>query len=616
MDGLMTKWWRQLFVLCSWMLAVPWAGAQDFWSALRIIQDPQAQFTPQQAWLQTQTSDVITLAHPHQVLSAANSPPFWAGVRLGKDQFAGEPLWLSLKSPTQDQSQVWLRFDDQAWQAWPDMQQSMEARFLYPVWNLPPPPHQTLDVLIRLHGVNRVQFPVDFQSPQTFAKQHFSLVLFIGAVLAVPLMMILFAIGLMPFVGNPSLRWFVLMALCEVISASWVSGLLCFLMPSLSRSHAALWGSVSYGLLFVASIHHAQIFLKTATRHPMAHQVLKAGAWFWYGAVPLCVWLQPEGLRFLLLAGGTLHAIALLLLAWMSWQRHPSTALALFMAMWLVYVTSVVVYWLYRWFEWPLLITLGVHFVQGAFMASLMGLAACLQVVKQRIELQRRVDISHARHLWYAAAQHDLWQPLQSVQLYARALLQVTADKRPRLVAALQLASQSVDDYMHQLRYWAHDGVQDKPGPVLTQTMPIHELLSSLVQEFQPLACMRYVVLRYRSSKAVVCIDPLAVQRMVRNLLANALRYTSAGGRVILGCKRQGPWLWVLCIDNGSGMNSQAAQDCFNAFTRSAPDDEGEHHLGLGLFSVKQLAMQHQLPTRLYSIEGRGTLIGVGLPLV
>ena len=127
---------------------------------------------------------------------------------------------------------------------------------------------------------------------------------------------------------------------------------------------------------------------------------------------------------------------------------------------------------------------------------------------------------------------------------------------------------------------------------------------------------MRYVVLRYRSSKAVVCIDPLAVQRMVRNLLANALRYTSAGGRVILGCKRQGPWLWVLCIDNGSGMNSQAAQDCFNAFTRSAPDDEGEHHLGLGLFSVKQLAMQHQLPTRLYSIEGRGTLIGVGLPLV
>jgi hypothetical protein len=120
--------------------------------------------------------------------------------------------------------------------------------------------------------------------------------------------------------------------------------------------------------------------------------------------------------------------------------------------MWLVYVTSVVVYWLYRVFEWPLFTTLGVQFVQGAVMASLMGWSACLQVIQQRMDLQRSVGISQARHRWYAAAQHDLWQPLQSLQLFAKALLKASPQKRSSLVAAMQLASQAVDDFMQHLR--------------------------------------------------------------------------------------------------------------------------------------------------------------------
>jgi uncharacterized integral membrane protein len=140
----------------------------------------------------------------------------------------------------------------------------------------------------------------------------------------------------------------------------------------------------------------------------------------------------------LLLIGGSLHACAMLLLAWRSKGHQARTALSLFASMWLVYVTSVVVYWLYRVFEWPLFTTLVVLFVQGTLMASLMGWSACLQVVQQRMDLQRRVGISQARHRWFAAAQHDLWQPLQSMQLFARALLQVSPEKRPGLVASMR----------------------------------------------------------------------------------------------------------------------------------------------------------------------------------
>jgi signal transduction histidine kinase len=169
---------------------------------------------------------------------------------------------------------------------------------------------------------------------------------------------------------------------------------------------------------------------------------------------------------------------------------------------------------------------------------------------------------------------------------------------------------------MQHLRYWADEDKAVESARLPMQTLTANDLLQPLVHEFAALAQMRFVSLRSPACRAQVRVNQLAVQRMVRNLLANALQYTSAGGRVLLGCKRQGNLLWLLCVDNGSGMNSMEAQACFNAFTRLKSDDEGVHHLGLGLFSVKLLAQENNMPTRLHSIEGRGTVVGFGMALI
>ena len=589
--------------------------AEDFWKQLRIIPDAHASYTPEEAWQQTQSNGAIALHQANQVVASANSPPHWAGFTIRIEQFAGHDLWLSLKSPTQDQSQVWVRVDDFPWQNWADLQERGHGHYLFPVWVLPRPIHQKIDVLVRLQGVNRMQFPLDLQAAPVFMRQHALLMLLIGSVLAVPLLLVMYAVSLMQRLKSPLLGLFVLMALSEILCASWISGLLCFLLPTLKRADAALIGSFSYWVLFVASIHHARVFLSTSLHHPQIDKALRMGAWFWCAVLPLCFVLQPAWVRSLLLMGGSVHVCVMMLLAYRSWRRQPSMQLALFASMWFVYVTSVLMYWLYRWFEWPLLTTLGIQFLQGALMASLMGWSACLQVIQQRMDLQQRVSISQARHRWYAAAQHDLWQPLQSIQLFARALLKVSPEKRPGLVAALQLASQSVDDYMHHLRYWADEEKPLHPSTMQLHLMSADELLQPLMEEFSALAHMRHVVLRYAPCHSKVHVHILSVHRMVRNLLANALQFTPAGGRVLLGCKRQGPLLWLLCLDNGSGMNSIQAQSCFNAFTRLKHDDEGALHLGLGLFSVKLLAQQHQMPTRLHSVEGRGTVVGFGMRL-
>ncbi len=102
---------------------------------------------------------------------------------------------------------------------------------------------------------------------------------------------------------------------------------------------------------------------------------------------------------------------------------------------------------------------------------------------------------------------------------------------------------------------------------------------------------------------------------MVRNLLTNALRYTQAGGSVLLGCRKQSGRLWIWCMDNGSGMSPTQVNACFEAFTQFGKTEHAMRTLGLGLYSFRHLAEQMQLKVQLKSQLGKGTMIGFAVPL-
>jgi hypothetical protein len=289
--------------------------------------------------------------------------------------------------------------------------------------------------------------------------------------------------------------------------------------------------------------------------------------------------------------------------------------MAIYVWVWVVYLLSVAVYWLFRWFEWPLITTLGAQFVQGAVVATLLGWSACLQVLQHRQGMQMLLRINTERSRLYAAAQHDLWQPLQSMQLYARNLSGAKPQLQAHLLEGLQLASSYVDDFMHNLRHLAQD--QAKPiDPSQFESMSLEDLLKDTLGEFQALASMRHVQLRTRLSERSVWVHPLSLQRMVRNLLSNALRYGASGGKVLLGTRLQGEHLWLWCIDKGEGMSQAQLESCFKAFNANDDAAHVPQSLGLGLFSVKQLALQMQTPVLVRSQVGQGVAIGIGLRLI
>jgi signal transduction histidine kinase len=143
--------------------------------------------------------------------------------------------------------------------------------------------------------------------------------------------------------------------------------------------------------------------------------------------------------------------------------------------------------------------------------------------------------------------------------------------------------------------------------------MSLAELLKDTLSEFQALAAMRDVQLRTRLSHRCVWVHPLSLQRLVRNLLSNALRYGASGGKVLLGTRLQGELLWLWCIDRGEGMSQAQLQACFKAFNINGDAAPVPQSLGLGLFSVKQLALQMQTPVLVRSQQGQGVAIGIGL---
>ena len=600
----------------GWVSVSVWAQVPQ-WPVVHAVAEQQAHETPEAIWQRIVQGQGLALVRPHQVIPASAGHAYWAGFSLTSSESATR-YWLSLQSPTQDKAQLWWRHAGGPWVLQPMLQDtrrhSIGSGHLFAVWPIDHSTEQSKDVLVRIEGVNRVQFPLVLQTPAEFVQQQQWLCLSMGAILVIPWVVVFYVLTLIRSFYNPSLPIFLAMALCETIGAVWVSGLMNWLLPWLDRLQTAWVGSVAYGVLMALSVHHARAFLRTP-QHDLAYdQALRWGAWCWWLGLPLMAWFYSNWMRSALLYLGAGQSVLMLVLAVRTYRRYPRSYIAMYVAVWVVYLLSVAVYWLFRWFEWPLISTLGAQFVQGAMVATLLGWSGCMQVVQLRQDLQLRLHRHLEQSRLYAAAQHDLWQPLQSMQLYAKSLLVSKPEQHMQLLQGLQVASFYVDDFMHSLRHLAHDTTKAM-GATPIQAFDLAVLLQNVLQEFKPLAQMRGVNLRTRLAKQTVWVHAPSLQRMVRNLLSNALRYGESGGKVLLGTRQQGDLLWLWCIDKGDGMSQAQLDACFETFASSSQAERIPQSLGLGLYSVKQLSLQMNAPLRLISSVGKGVAIGVGLRL-
>jgi two-component system, sensor histidine kinase len=245
-------------------------------------------------------------------------------------------------------------------------------------------------------------------------------------------------------------------------------------------------------------------------------------------------------------------------------------------------------------------------------------LLAQLRVEKAAAEAARgEAEVANrAKTQFFTAASHDLRQPLHAMGLFAEALRQkVHDDEVAQLVNSINASVDALEELFSELL----DITRIDSGGVAVnpQHVEIGDIFRKLRLHFEPTAFEKGLALRLRGGRHRVFADPLLVERVLRNLVSNAIRYTNDGS-VLVSCRRRGERVLLQVWDTGVGISAAEQARIFEEFyqVKDGAIDMPQQRkgLGLGLAIVKRLADLMQAPLSLRSEPGRGTVFTLELP--
>lgn len=215
----------------------------------------------------------------------------------------------------------------------------------------------------------------------------------------------------------------------------------------------------------------------------------------------------------------------------------------------------------------------------------------------------------------FGSAAHDLRQPLQAMSIFVQTLQKRIQDPdQLAIVDKLRQAQQNLSSLFNEIldvsRYEFDLTVAG------TQPVSIKQLLSKLFLEFDAIAQEKGLRLRFHNCDYRVLAHGALLERIIRNLLSNAIRYTDKGG-VLLGCRRRGNRLAIEVWDTGRGIPEHMQSEIFSKFVQVSDEDrKSRGGFGLGLAIVKQFVDSLGYSLTVGSSVGRGTVFRLVVPLV
>jgi two-component system, sensor histidine kinase len=232
---------------------------------------------------------------------------------------------------------------------------------------------------------------------------------------------------------------------------------------------------------------------------------------------------------------------------------------------------------------------------------------------------------NRAKTQFFAAASHDLRQPLHAMGLFAEALRQRVHD--PEVASLVNSINESVDALeglfgeLLDITRIDTGGVDVNPAPVR-----MRDVFARLRLHFEPTAFEKGLMLSFRGEQHLAHADPVLLERVLRNLVSNAIRYTDDGG-VLVSCRARstpagaaaGTELLVQVWDSGIGIGQANLPRIFDEFYQAQSNRPLlAHHrkgLGLGLAIVKRLTTLMGALLQVRSRIGHGSVFSITVPL-
>ena len=209
---------------------------------------------------------------------------------------------------------------------------------------------------------------------------------------------------------------------------------------------------------------------------------------------------------------------------------------------------------------------------------------------------------------------HELRTPLTAIQGQLEVAL-FTATRKEQLQEAVENALQDVERLSNLVRALLLLS-QSESGqiPMNKGVLDLGRLVDDLVDQFQIPAEAHEVTLSHTTHGSVFCeVDRTQIERVITNLLTNAIKYTPAGGWVRACAEHLGNEVRLTVEDSGVGIPESHLPHIFDRFYR-VPDPNPEKGLGLGLSFVAAIVRAHGGEIRVQSEIGKGSRFEIILP--
>lgn len=234
---------------------------------------------------------------------------------------------------------------------------------------------------------------------------------------------------------------------------------------------------------------------------------------------------------------------------------------------------------------------------------------------KLRVALDEAEAASRAKTRFLASASHDLRQPMQTLSVFAAALAMRPLDERSHQIA--QYMNEALLDLTSELDALLDVSKLDA-GVVRANvvTIPLGPVLQRMHQAFETAAREKGLDLRVDAPGDVaVRADRQLLERVLRNLLENAVKYTRQGRVAVDACVK-GDAAVLSIRDTGPGIAPEEQDRIFEEFYQlDNPERDRKKGLGLGLAIVRRLVDLMDIRLELHSQPGQGSSFVLTMPL-
>jgi signal transduction histidine kinase len=270
--------------------------------------------------------------------------------------------------------------------------------------------------------------------------------------------------------------------------------------------------------------------------------------------------------------------------------------------------------------------------------ANLAGMSLCRTAeLRERILFQQRMDLEVARFnareraaaaeeanrekaRLIAAISHDLRQPMAAAAAYLGLSISRMADSNAlgaldstsKASAAVSALGETLDHLLTAARY------DEQYGLPILEALDARAIAQEARDSFAIAATARGLNIRvWMSRRQVFALSNRgSISRVLSNLISNAVKFSSAGGRVLVTVRRVRSRVFIEVFDTGIGIAIGQMDEIWRPFVQLGNSERNrEHGMGLGLYLVRRIVEQmpgHSI--EVFSKLGRGTHFRVALP--